>query len=122
MYQLFSPIRRQQAIGHLHHLSTNVAMRHEGYIMRLTSIAAGITLLVCISPPIRAQSVHDANHVEAVRAINQEVDRLDPFQLVQSLIQRFGPRLTGSDSEHRSAAWVFDQLSRAGLSHVHTET
>ena len=91
-------------------------------IMRQTCIAVLITLLAFISPPIRAQSVHDANPVEAVRAISQEADRLDPLKLVRTLTQRFGPRLTGSDSEHRSAAWVFDELSRAGLSHVHTET
>jgi carboxypeptidase Q len=66
--------------------------------------------------------VHDATAIEAVRAIEQEADRLDPLKLVQTLTQRFGPRLTGSESEHESAAWVFDELSRAGLSHVHIET
>ena len=96
-------------------------MRHDEYIMRLACIAIGITLLAYLSPPLGAQSVHDANRVDAVRAINQEVNRLDAFQLVQTLTERFGPRLTGSDNEHRSAAWVFDEMSRAGLSHVHTE-
>ena len=61
----------------MRHTSTSVAMRHDGYIMRQTRIAVELTLLACISPLIRAQSVHDAAAVEAVRAINQEADRLD---------------------------------------------
>ena len=90
--------------------------------MRPTCIAVQITLLACISSPLRAQSVQDTTAIKAVRAINQEADRLDPLQLVQTLTQRFGPRLTGSDSEHKSATWVLNELSRAELSHVHTET
>ena len=50
--------------------------------------------------------MQDAGAVEAVRAVDQEAARLDPLQLVQTLTQRFGPRLTGSESEHQSAAWV----------------
>ena len=65
--------------------------------------------------------MQDTTAIEAVRAVYEESDRLDPMQLVQTLIQRFGSRLTGSDSEHKSAAWALDEMRRAGLSHVHTE-
>ena len=83
---------------------------------------SGEVTIAAAKSPLRAQSVHDTTAIEAVRAIDQEADLLDPLQLVQTLTQRFGPRLTGSDSEHKSAAWVLDELSHAGLSHVHTET
>ena len=97
-------------------------LRHDWYIMRPTCIAVGIALLASASSSVRAQSVQDTRTVEAVRAVDQEADRLDPLQFVQTLTQRFGSRLTGSDSEHQSAAWVLEELRRAGLSQVHAET
>ena len=96
-------------------------MRHHWYIMRPTYIVVGIALLASVPPLLRAQSVQDTTAIEAVRAVNEEADRLDPMGLVQTLTQRFGPRLTGSDNEHKSAAWTLDEMRRAGLSHVHTE-
>ncbi len=69
-----------------------------------------------------AQNVNDATAIEAVGAVSREINRLDPSQLVRTLTQRFGSRLTGSNSEHKSATWVLDELSHAGLSHVHRET
>ena len=92
------------------------------YIMRRTFILVGIAFLAFVPASLTAQSAQDATAIQAVRAVADAVDKFDPNQFVQILIQRFGPRLTGSDSEHKSAAWALDEMRRAGLSDVHTET
>lgn len=90
--------------------------------MRLTCIVVGITISISASLSLHAQSTQDTSAVEAMRAVDREADRVDPLPFVKTLTQRFGPRLTGSSGEHRSAVWAIDQLSRAGVSHVHAET
>lgn len=89
--------------------------------MRPICIVVGIALLASVPPSLRAQSAQDIAAIEAVHAVDAAADRLDPTGIVQTLTQRFGPRLTGSDNEHKSAAWTLDEMRRAGLSHVHTE-
>jgi carboxypeptidase Q len=92
------------------------------YIMRRTFILVGIAFLAFVPASLTAQSAQDATAIQAVRAVADAVDKFDPNQFVQILIQRFGPRQTGSDSEHKSATWALDEMRRAGLSDVHTET
>ncbi len=90
--------------------------------MRPICIAGGIALLASISSPLMAQSVQYKTAIQAVHSVNQEVDRSDSAWLVQTLTQRFGPRLTGSEKEHEAVALTLDEMRRAGLSRVHTET
>ena len=82
----------------------------------------GITLLAFLPAALRAQVAQDAAAIEAVRAVGRVGDGSEPMRLVQILTQRFGPRLTGSDQERESAVWALNEMKRAGLCHVHTET
>ncbi len=88
--------------------------------MRFPWIILGTVLLPSV-PSFGAQ-LQDKTAVEAIRAIDKESNSAEPMQLVRTLTQRFGPRLTGSKSEHASAAWALDEMKRARLSHIHTET
>lgn len=90
--------------------------------MRPVCLVVGIALLASVPSSLGAQSVQDTTAIEAVRAVHKEADTLDPMRLVQTLTQRFGTRLTSSDNEHKSASWTLNEMRRAGLSHVHTET
>jgi carboxypeptidase Q len=89
--------------------------------MRLSWIVCGTTLLSILSPQLRAQLAQDTSAIEAVRTVEKVSDSSEPMRLVQTLTQRFGPRLTGSDHESEAAAWALDEMKRAGLSHVHKE-
>jgi carboxypeptidase Q len=90
--------------------------------MRPASIVFGITLLVFLLPPLRAQITQDAIGNRALQAVDKEGDSSEPMRLLQILTQRLGARLTGSEHERESAAWALHEMKRAGLSHVHTET
>jgi carboxypeptidase Q len=92
------------------------------YSMRPPWIVFGILLLASFASPLRAQIPQDTTAIEAVRAVAKEGKSSESMRLVQTLIQRFGPRLTGSDHERESAVWALNEMKQAGLSNVHTET
>lgn len=43
------------------------------------------------------------------------------YEILESLTTEIGPRLAGSDAEHRAAAWGVEKLKALGFTHVHTE-
>ncbi len=90
--------------------------------MRPICLVVEIVLLALAPSSLRAQSLQGTTPIEAVRAVNKQADQSTPMWFVQTLTQRFGPRLTGSGNEQKSAAWTLDEMKRAGLSQVHTES
>ena len=44
------------------------------------------------------------------------------YEVLEGLTTEIGPRLAGSDAEHRAAAWAVDRLKAMGFSNVHIES
>ena len=44
------------------------------------------------------------------------------YEFLEGLTTEIGPRLAGSDAEHRAAAWAVDRLKAMGFSNVHIES
>jgi hypothetical protein len=84
--------------------------------MRPTWIVLGIILLTSVLPGLKSQPSQEATAIEGIRAVSKSSYTVEPVRLVQTLTDRFGPRLTGSIHEHEAAAWALDDMRTVGLS------
>ena len=85
-------------------------------------VGIGIVLVVAVARPLRAQD-------DLVRRYRDAADRIIDAALADSaayarlteLVDRFGPRLSGSDNLERALDWILEEMRRDGLARVRGE-
>lgn len=63
-----------------------------------------------------------AAEAAAARVRDQALKGSLAYPLLSSLTTEIGPRLEGSDNEHRAAQWGVETLKRLGFQNVHIES
>ena len=95
--------------------------------MRVACLA-GLAVALLSSSVVAAPSAQEASAIPANVVANAEALRdkalkgSGAYEILASLTTEIGPRLAGSDAEHRAAAWGVARLKAMGFTHVHTET
>jgi len=92
---------------------------HNEHIVRPFRVFCSGIFLLFLLPMFWAQNMPTQ---EALRAVDQLVDRSEPIHLAEALTKQYGPRLTGSRHLRQATGWAVHEMNRAGLSHVHTES
>lgn len=89
----------------------------------LTAASFSAALLVFASPLALAQSAPSPAVVSTTEALRDKaLAGSTAYGLLETLTTEIGPRLAGSDAEHRAAAWGVATFKAMGLANVHTET
>ncbi len=92
--------------------------------LRPTSLLIPVLLAAPISRPLAAQaaprSVEDYRAV-ADRIVDAALADSTAWQRLAELTDRFGNRLSGSESLERAIDWVLERMRSDGLEHVHAE-
>jgi carboxypeptidase Q len=79
-----------------------------------------LAVLVC-SAQASAQSVADSYRAAADRLIDAALADTSAFARLTELVDRFGPRLSGSETLERAIDWILDQMRADGLANVRGE-
>ncbi|HWO88190.1 MAG TPA: M20/M25/M40 family metallo-hydrolase [Gemmatimonadales bacterium] len=77
--------------------------------------------LLLAAAPVHAQAIGQRYQETAVRIIEAAVADSAAWGRIAELTDRFGPRLSGSESLERAIDWIMDQMRRDSLENVRGE-
>lgn len=87
---------------------------------------ASILFIAVSAPPIHSQPQSPvdltAHKADAKKLINAALSDDNSFRQLTYFVDRFGHRLSGSESLERSIDWIVEQMKQGGLENVHTQS
>lgn len=81
-----------------------------------------LALVICVAPAPAASQLDQSSLLDIQKVEAEALRNPSPYQLLETLSDDIGPRLTGSPSEATARAWALREMRRIGLSNVHDET
>jgi len=85
-------------------------------------VGIGIVLAVAVVRPVRAQDdLVGRYRGTADRIIDAALADSAAYARLTELVDRFGPRLSGSDNLERALDWILEEMRRDGLARVRGE-
>lgn len=88
---------------------------------RLRSALLLAGALVALPTPSAARQVADEYREVANRIIDAATGDHDAYQRITELVERFGPRISGSVALERAIDWMVEEMESDGFDNVHTE-
>jgi carboxypeptidase Q len=89
--------------------------------VRLVAVALLVATLGASRLPAQATSLAERYGPVAGRIIDAALSDSAAYERLAALTDRFGPRLSGSESLERAIDWVLGQMRQDGLDNVHGE-
>ena len=86
----------------------------------LSGLALSAVIAACPTPGL-AEDIPAAAVARAEALRDRALKGSGAYDILESLTTEIGPRLAGSDAEHRAAAWGVETLKALGFVNVHTE-
>ncbi len=85
------------------------------------ALVAVFLVTLCAPPPARGQEIADAYRDVANRIIDAATGDHDAYARLTELVERFGPRISGSAALERAIDWMVEEMETDGFDNVHTE-
>jgi len=85
------------------------------------ALVAVFLVTLCAPPPARGQEIADAYRDVANRIIDAATGDHDAYARLTELVERFGPRISGSAALERTIDWMVEEMETDGFDNVHTE-
>ncbi len=80
-----------------------------------------LPLLLALPTPAAAQTLADEYRIAANRIIDAATGDHDAYARLTELVERFGPRISGSAALERAIDWIVEEMEADGLQNVHTD-
>ncbi|MDX1647267.1 MAG: M28 family metallopeptidase [Longimicrobiales bacterium] len=91
---------------------------------RLAKVVSGalVVLLSVLAPPVGAQGVADDYRTVAQRLIEVATSNHAAYERLTELVDRFGPRVSGSAALERAHDWILAEMESDGLENARADS
>lgn len=84
-------------------------------------LPTALVLAVALPQSVEGQEIADQYRDVANQIINAATGDHDAYARLTELVERFGPRISGSTALERAIDWIMEQMESDGFDNVHTE-